>query len=74
MGYIEFARIDNDGVEWVDLSNATPAELLDFEIACFRKEHCKMEKDIFGFADAINLDHLNLEQLKELEKILDKIK
>ena len=33
-----------------------------------------MEKDIFGFADAINLDHLNLEQLKELEKILDKIK
>ena len=34
----------------------------------------KMEKDIFGFADAINLDHLNLEQLKELEKILEKIK
>lgn len=33
-----------------------------------------MEKDIFGFADAINIDHLNLEQLKELEKILDKIK
>ena len=34
----------------------------------------KMEKDIFGFADAINLDHLNLEQLKELEKLLEKIK
>jgi hypothetical protein len=34
----------------------------------------KNTKDIFGFADAINLDHLNLEQLKELEKILDKIK
>jgi hypothetical protein len=33
-----------------------------------------MEKDIFGFADAINLDHLNLTQLKELEKILEKIK
>ena len=33
-----------------------------------------MDKDIFGFADAINLDHLNLEQLKDLEKILDKIK
>ena len=33
-----------------------------------------MEKDIFGFADAIQLDHLNLEQLKELEKLLDKIK
>jgi len=31
-------------------------------------------KDIFGFADAIQLDHLNLEQLKELEKILNKIK
>jgi hypothetical protein len=33
-----------------------------------------MEKDLFGFANAINLDHLNLKQLKELEKILDKIK
>jgi hypothetical protein len=33
-----------------------------------------MEKDLFGFSDAINLDHLNLEQLKELENILDKIK
>ena len=31
-------------------------------------------KDIFGFADAIQLDHLNLEQIKELEKILNKIK
>jgi len=34
----------------------------------------KMEKDLFGFTDAINLDHLNLEQLKELEKLLEKIK
>ena len=33
-----------------------------------------MEKDIFNFADAINLDHLNLKQLKELEKLLEKIK
>jgi hypothetical protein len=33
-----------------------------------------MEKDIFGFSDAINLDHLTLEQLKDLEKILEKIK
>ena len=33
-----------------------------------------MEKDLFGFADSIQLDHLNLEQLKELEKILDKLK
>lgn len=32
-----------------------------------------MEKDIFGFADAINLDHLNLQQLKELEKLLEKL-
>ena len=32
------------------------------------------DKDPFGFSNAINLDHLNLEQLKELEKILDKIK
>ena len=28
-----------------------------------------MEKDIFGFADAISIDHLNMEQLKELEKL-----
>jgi hypothetical protein len=33
-----------------------------------------MEKDIFEFEKAINLDHLNLEQLKELEKLLEKIK
>jgi len=26
------------------------------------------------FSNAINLDHLNLEQLKELEKLLEKIK
>lgn len=32
-----------------------------------------MEKDIFGFADAINLDHLNLQQLKELETLLEKL-
>jgi hypothetical protein len=31
-------------------------------------------KDVFEFEKAIQLDHLNLEQLKELEKILDKIK
>jgi hypothetical protein len=37
MGFIEFARIDNEGVEWVDLSSATPAELLDFEIALFEE-------------------------------------
>lgn len=37
MGYIEFARIDESGVEWVDLSNATPQELLDIEIALFQE-------------------------------------
>jgi hypothetical protein len=37
MGYIEFARIDNDGVEWVDLESATPAELLDIEIGLFQE-------------------------------------
>ena len=29
--------------------------------------------DIFGFEKAIQLDHLTLEQLKEVEKILDKL-
>ena len=33
----------------------------------------KMEKDIFGFANAISIDHLNMEQLKELETILEKL-
>ena len=28
-----------------------------------------MEKDIFGFADAIQIDHLNDEQIKTLEEI-----
>jgi hypothetical protein len=31
-------------------------------------------EDTFGFEKAIQLDHLNLKQLQELEKILDKIK
>ena len=37
MGYIEFARIDESGVEWVPLNNATSDELLDFEIALFQE-------------------------------------
>jgi hypothetical protein len=37
MGFIEFARINENGVEWVDLSNATPAEKLDLEIALFQE-------------------------------------
>ena len=30
--------------------------------------------DVFGFEKAIQLDHLNLDQLKELEKLLEKLK
>jgi hypothetical protein len=33
-----------------------------------------MEKDIFGFADAIELDHLSDEQINLLQNILSKIK
>ena len=34
-----------------------------------RLEKSKMKKDIFGFANAINIDHLNDEQIKTLEEI-----
>ena len=37
MGYIEFARINEEGVSWVDLSEATPNELLDLEIGLFQE-------------------------------------
>ena len=37
MGYIEFARINKEGVSWVDLSEATPAELLEIEIGLFQE-------------------------------------
>ena len=37
MGFIEFARIDSNGVEWVGLESATHAEILDFEIALFQE-------------------------------------
>jgi len=37
MGFIEFSRIDNEGVSWVDLSEATPSELLDLEIGLFQE-------------------------------------
>jgi hypothetical protein len=37
MGYIEIFRIDNEGAGWVDLSNATPAELLEIEIGLFQE-------------------------------------
>jgi hypothetical protein len=32
MGYIEFARINDEGVSWVDLAEATPDELFNIEI------------------------------------------
>jgi hypothetical protein len=32
MGFIEFARINDEGVSWVDLSDATPDELLNIEL------------------------------------------
>lgn len=37
MGYVEFFRIDNEGAGWVDLSEATPEERLDMEIALFQE-------------------------------------
>ena len=37
MGFIEFARIDNEGVEWIGLESATPAELLNLEIGLFQE-------------------------------------
>ena len=33
-----------------------------------------MEKDILGFADAIQIDHLTNEQLETLEKIFENYK
>ena len=37
MGFIEFARINEEGVSWVDLSKATPEELLEIEIGLFQE-------------------------------------
>jgi hypothetical protein len=37
MGYIEIFRIDSEGAGWVDLSEATPQELLDLEIGLFQE-------------------------------------
>ena len=34
----------------------------------------KMEKDIFGFANAINIDQLTDEQIKTLEEIFEDYK
>jgi hypothetical protein len=32
MGFIEFARINSEGVSWVDLSEATPDEMFNIEL------------------------------------------
>jgi hypothetical protein len=37
MGYIEIFRLDESGAGWVDLSEATPQELLDIEIGLFQE-------------------------------------
>jgi len=37
MGYIEIFRLDEQGAVWVDLSNATPDELLNLEIGLFQE-------------------------------------
>ncbi len=37
MGYVEIFRLDNEGAGWVDLSEATPQELLDLEIGLFQE-------------------------------------
>lgn len=31
MGYVEIFRMNEEGAGWVDLSEATPAELIDIE-------------------------------------------
>ena len=37
MGYIEIFRLDEEGAGWVDLSDATPKELLNIEIGLFQE-------------------------------------
>ena len=37
MGYIEIFRINENGAGWVDLSEATPNELLEIEIGLFQE-------------------------------------
>ena len=37
MGYVEIFRLDEQGAGWVDLSEATPDELLNLEIAPFQE-------------------------------------
>ena len=37
MGYVEIFRLDEQGAGWVDLSEATPDEMLNLEIALFQE-------------------------------------
>jgi hypothetical protein len=37
MGYIEIFRLDENGAGWVDLSDATPDEVLSLEIGLFQE-------------------------------------
>ena len=37
MGYIEVFHMNSEGAGWVDLSEATPTELLDLEIGLFQE-------------------------------------
>lgn len=37
MGYIEIFRLNEEGAGWIDLSDATPQELLDIEIGLLQE-------------------------------------
>ena len=37
MGYIEIVRLDEKGASWIDLSEATPDELLTLELGLFQE-------------------------------------
>ena len=37
MGYVEIFRLDEQGAGWVDLSEATPDELLTLELGLFQE-------------------------------------
>jgi len=37
MGYIEIFRVNDEGAGWVDLTEATPDELLTLELGLFKE-------------------------------------
>ena len=37
MGYVEIFRMNEEGAGWVDLSEATTAELIDLELSLFQE-------------------------------------